>query len=91
MPKNPIVVADFGLTPEMKDYFKDDVEFIEKLMTEKPPAKRPAKDKSTSAFEYACARLKIDGAAATALLDGVAAKKASSGLIVPTEDEEDDI
>lgn len=78
-------------TGEVLIQTKDDVEFIEKLMTEKPPAKRPAKDKSTSAFEYACARLKIDGAAATALLDGVAAKKASSGLTVPPEDEEDDI
>lgn len=75
-------------TGEVLIQTKDEVEFIEKLMTEKPPEKRPAKDKSTNAFEYACSRLKIDGNNLQLLLDALANKKLVASI--PKDDADND-
>lgn len=55
MPKNPIVVADFGLTPEMKDHFKDDVEFISvsKIADKRTWFMKP-KAMLSSPYKYTC-------------------------------------
>lgn len=76
-------------TGEVLIQTKDEVEYIEKLMVEKPPEKRPAKDKSTTAFEYACRRLKIDGNKLQALTDGLAAKKLAEENIANDVSEEE--
>lgn len=76
-------------TGEVLIQTKDEVEFIEKLRTVPPPAKRPAKDKSTNAFEYACVRLKIDGANQIALLEAMAVKKSMAMGAIDSSDEED--
>lgn len=74
-------------TGEVLIQTKDEVEFIEKLMNEKPPEKRPAKDKSTTAFEYACSRLKIDGKNLQLLTDALENKK----LIASIPKDDDDV
>ena len=66
---------------------KDEVEFIEGLMVQPPPAKRPLKDKSANAFEYACSRLKIDGVKLQQLTDALANKKMLNSL--PSDDDLD--
>lgn len=66
-------------TGEVLIQTKDEVEFIEKLMNEPPPTKRPAKDTSTTGFEYACARLKIEGSQLQLLLDALDNKKFLAG------------
>ncbi len=73
-------------TGEVLIQTKDEVEFIEKLMTEIPPPKRPAKDTSANAFEYACKRLKIEGNQLQALKDALESKK---NAIQNQDDDED--
>jgi len=76
-------------TGEVLVQAKDEVDFIEGLMKSPPPTKRPKTDKSTTAFEYACARLKITTDGFRALMDGLEAKKLAVTSDIDDDDDEE--
>jgi len=66
---------------------KDEIAFIEGLMKAEPPVKRIKSDKSATAFEYVCARLKMTDKQITALKDSMEARK----LAISAGDDNDEI